>query len=92
MEDSVTFNKPMLWRCSRERGQQGMMQKWHSDPADLPGLQTEALFSSTVQLISADPRSRVGCRVNTHFNGDGMSILSCRPEKLYRLISKQGVF
>lgn len=45
MEDSVTFNKPKLRCCSRERTA-GLMQKWPSDPADLPGLQTEALFTT----------------------------------------------
>lgn len=43
MEDSVTFNKLMPRCCSRERAA-GLLQKCHSDPADLH--QTEALFTA----------------------------------------------
>lgn len=71
MEDSVTFNKPMLWCCSTERTA-GLMQKWHSDPADLPGLQTEALFTAR-QLSSSLLTHGQESVVKMHFNGDGMT-------------------
>lgn len=75
VEDSVTFNKPTVWRGSREKTA-GLMQKWHSDPADLPDPQAEPLSQLTRSAHLYWPRRREsGTVLKLNFNGAVMSVL-----------------
>lgn len=58
----------------------GLIQKEHSDPEDLPPT-AGSVYSSTVQLISADLRSRVRCSVKMNFNGVVIRSLMVQMEK-----------
>ncbi|KAK9538577.1 hypothetical protein VZT92_003739 [Zoarces viviparus] len=73
--------------AAAERGQQGRGRNGTLTPRTS---QTEAVCSSPVQLISADPRSKVGRRVKTHFNGDGMSVLKLQMTEILWADHKAG--
>lgn len=95
----------LLWRIAShlmsqccgvtEERTAGPIQKEHSDPEDPPRLpDTASVYSSRVQLISADLRSRVRCRVQTNFSRAAIRSVRLEMENLgkSRKVSNRKLF
>lgn len=63
------------WGAAAERGQQGRCRNGTLTPKTSQALRPRLCLQLTIQLISADPRSRVGCGVKIHFNGVAMGVV-----------------